>query len=478
MAKENIKYSRGVPILQKKVSWRRYKNNYGQDIIQYSKYNAKEMSRYENAILNNYKRAQADTKNRFYRKYSGFTEDELGLKAREMKEFELFFSKNILEKAATETFKEISDQRGDMTKLLYAALNDLEDAQNKGETEMAAARQKLSEATAALDKLINVTIPAGLSRYLEGKKDVTAQDIAEAIYFETNDPAAVTSFLNSDRILQSLQGLSNGSISLGETGKMVFQKYETQVKNGIIKQKMENDGTLGDLSTVYKNTASNKEVNTRQVIGNTIAKTTAAMFEGGMRTGIAQVSERVLKQALEPLVTGAQTGEKGRSIKTDLQVKLEGKNFQLNSSGGKDKFEFDILLPDIDVNLSLKQGSISKGSTFDNSTVGGLYSYLLEEDMIDDSATLLYHYFQLHGTAQWSEDKNDMDLLNRYITSKMVQRVFGSDIDFVVFKDKSMSVYSYIQKYMVDGKKRFKIYPRYGGDMFNNIESTVTNIKN
>lgn len=472
MSKENIEYRHGsVDILKKRVTWNDYKNNYHQTKVEYSEY-GKNKSNLVAATLQNYQSVKTQSKNNFYRKFTGMTKEELGESIAEFDMMEKFIRSDILESVANKTLKEVSDDKAVMQRLLYSAIDQLGQSTTVDEEE--AAKADLRKATEALDRMLNVSIPNTLVQYLNSTTDFSSQDVAEALYFETNDPGALTSYLNSIRILESLKNVANvGKSALGPAGKVVFEKYQTQLKTGLVKEKMNNSGTLGDLSNIYRHQNAEKIIDKPQVIGNTIGKTTGAFFEAGVTKGLQELAAN----ALLDIITKARTvGAEGG--KTDVIVEINGKSVNLQNLAKKNNVNLSLEFNSPELNLSLKQGAMKKGSTFDNSTIGKLYSELAKENAIDTNSILLYHYYQLFGTEGWGADKEMMSVVNRYVTSKLLNKAFGAEIDYIVFKDKTVPLFEYIDKISTSSGKQLKMVPRLSTNAFTAIEGTITNIKN
>ena len=74
------------------------------------------------------------------------------------------------------------------------------------------------------------------------------QQIAEALYRSTMDSSALTSYLNSARLLESLNQVVKDK-QVGENG-LIFYKYMNLKSSGILKKTLDTNESLGDLSNI------------------------------------------------------------------------------------------------------------------------------------------------------------------------------------------------------------------------------------
>ena len=120
---------------------------------------------------------------------------------------------------------------------------------------------ELESAAKILIDLLYTTIPAGLGMDLTAAKG-NEQQIAEALYRSTMDSKALPSYLNSARLLESLDKVVKDRL-VGENG-LVFYKYMSPKSSGILKKTLDTNETLGDFSNIYRKTDAAKVIKTQQ----------------------------------------------------------------------------------------------------------------------------------------------------------------------------------------------------------------------
>ena len=484
MAKQftgNAKSFGHIHPLMKRTDWNEYKRNYDQDKIQYSQWakggSAPNASKLQSAISTIYNKQARQAKTEYYKKFSGLKnpEDSATVIA-QLDALETLVTENYFTKAATQALKSIKDDRSAMGKLVSSAIKVLQNGDiSSTSAEYNNAISELESAAKILNDLLYTTIPAELGMDLTAAKG-NEQQIAEALYRSTMDSKALTSYLNSARLLESLDKVVKDR-QVGENG-LVFYKYMSPKSSGIIKKTLDTNETLGDLSNIYRKTDAAKVIKTQQTITNTIAQLSGSFFEGAFPKMLAQAmsDELIAVEEAAKSVQGAVTDSSGRQQKTDVVVKINTSSVKLKEGFKTTDLEFPTLDNGmVQTNLSLKQGSIKKQTNFQNSTFKSLLEELGSAGGVRYQ-NLLVHYFQLYNTEGAAADENVMKLVNAYVVSHMASKIIGDDIDFIVYSDGAISKHMMLQK--LGNGKYLRIFPRGIDNLFDDIASAKIDIKN
>ena len=482
-----------VNILQKKVSWTTYKNNYDQDEIQYSKWGSPTPTNGLAAkTKQNYINQHKIAKKEYMSKFSGMEE----LNPEDLAQMELFnkmIEKDVLGAAAKKAMGQILADKKAFSDSIYKAIQNLHNARlSDSEAAIQKARKEIDSISKILRRLLTVSIPESLGMTLaqdsnQEKIGASVSSVSEVFYGSTMDSTALTSYLNSARILDAIEDLAKNSNSmhLNSTGQLVFQKYATSIASNLQSLlSTQSEFSEDNLKKAYKSVSEKKIVDKSSVVGSTIGRATGYAFEGAFGPNVVDVTlgmgKNFIEFANDQMVASGGEREGGKMSKPDYKIIINGKNVDLSkvSVNTKGYAEFDIPLPNIESNLSIKQDKKSKGSIYDNSTIGALFADLPKEG--EDYQALLYHYFQLYSSPEGGskgQDKATIDLVNRYVSSHLIAKAFGEGIDYIVFSDAAVSKYNYLQEISGKQNRMLRIVPK-PSSMFMDIKGETAQLRN
>lgn len=432
--------------LNKKVTWKIYKEKYGPEYSYYEKTRA--VSSEE--VRSNYKAQAQAAKNKFNAKFFTIQTSDVEKAIEERDALLKSLKTNYLQKtinSVSSDFKALDKKKGGNYSPLQNALVQL--AKSKpSSSEYRELQNKAQSVLKATSNYLNVTIPEDIAKMLtEDKENPVEIGSIDTMKFLRGSRSAVTSF----NVLESKMKELENYIASGMSGSIAIGRGEYQ--------------KVGESFVSVETGQSPKKGEIARRLGGYMGLITGQVFESVVTAALGNAMSDI-SRAVKNVGGDVTAGERSKDdIVIDIDgVKLMASLSEMEGWGGTDAnvaFQENIQL-----GASAKKKGLMQSNTFLQSSLGTLYN--MTSGNIDmNRKGLFWHYMQI-GAPKDAE----MDILNRYITSKMANKVLGSDIDFMLFLDKVVPQYEFLET-LAKNPKRWLYMVHKGNKSFTDSPSTI-----
>lgn len=430
-----IKYVNGIDILQKRVDWTTYKNNYGVSLgrTKYSDYSDVSILN-KNNIKNIYTQQSTLAKRNFSKKHYGMTLEEMKELSIEADNVQSFVQ-NTLSQTAVSAFSKLD--KGSASKSVEEAILSAVEYKNVGSNKSAATKA-LQEAKRELTKILSIVVPEalGLKTGVRAPGQKKLDQIQKALYGLTMDKAVVTNIRNLKSIYSHLLILEKEI-----TGKANSSTDPLTIEF-LRSYNAELNKFEGSSSTTYKT----KKGSIARSVGGTIGAAYGVLFEGLL----VSEGQKIMKDIAYDIITTGSELQGGKKIKADLEFKINNKKAVAQAYTSPSIINIDSFeIQDSIAKASVKQNKNRESTVFKNTSIDEVFSdwaglgkeYLAQR-------TFFYHAAQLaafNGKTE-SEQENLMNTVNTYLTAHLALKYIGTEIDYLVFANGAVPVYMYLEE--------------------------------